>query len=162
MEIGYGSNGHMRIGDLARKAGTTMRTIRYYEQRGLIAPVMRTKGGFRLYAEQDVRRLRLIKQLQLLDLPLAQVKVLLDRRKGRSGAEVAPELAKLLQEQDRELEARITKYRALQESLRQTLDILQTCAACPQDPGPDVCPQCPAIASREEIPLHMQAIIEVG
>src|SRR3989337_1273366 len=63
----------MRIGDLAKKAGTTMRTIRYYEQLGLIAPVARTKGGFRLYEEDEVRKLRVIKNLQHLETPLAQV-----------------------------------------------------------------------------------------
>jgi hypothetical protein len=48
---GMGNNGAgklMRIGALARKAGTTMRTIRYYEERGLLSPRGRTKGGFRL------------------------------------------------------------------------------------------------------------------
>jgi MerR family Zn(II)-responsive transcriptional regulator of zntA len=164
MENGSGSNGqHIRIGDLARRAGTTMRTIRYYEQRGLIVPVARTKGGFRLYAEQDVRRLHLIKQLQLLDLPLAQVKALLDQRKpGRSAAEVAPELVKVLHAQEQELEGRIAQYRAMQDSLRETLEILRTCSECPREPGLAVCPQCPAVASRLQIPLHMRAIIEAG
>ena len=59
----------MRIGDLAKRAGTTMRTIRYYEQRGLIEPARRTKGGFRLYQEEELRKLRLIKNLQLLAIP---------------------------------------------------------------------------------------------
>ncbi len=74
MENGIERNGtHIRIGELAKRAGTTMRTIRYYEQRGLITPAARTKGGFRLYAEQNVQRLLLIKQLQLQNLPLAEV-----------------------------------------------------------------------------------------
>jgi DNA-binding transcriptional MerR regulator len=61
---GNGNSGRlMRIGDLAKKAGTTMRTIRYYEQLGLIAPTARTRGGFRLYEEDELRKLRLIKSL---------------------------------------------------------------------------------------------------
>ena len=81
----------MRIGDLAKRAGTTMRTIRYYEERGLIEPARRTKGGFRLYQEEELRKLHLIRSLQVLDMPLAQVKAFFDeRQRGRTAAEIAP------------------------------------------------------------------------
>lgn len=151
----------MRIGDLAKKAGTTMRTIRYYEQLGLIRPVGRTKGGFRLYEEEELGKLNLIKSLQLLDIPLAQVKAFFDQRKqGRTAAEIAPPIRQILQAQLTQMEQRIVQYRAMQESLRQTLEILGCCARCPREPGPDVCSICPAITSRAEIPLHMRAVIE--
>jgi DNA-binding transcriptional MerR regulator len=153
----------MRIGDLARKAGTTMRTIRYYEQLGLIRPVGRTKGGFRLYEEDELRRLRLIKSLQLLDIPLAQVKHFFDQRtRGRTAAEIAPHIRQILRVQLGQMEERIAQYRSLQDSLRQTLEILGYCARCPQEPGPEICSICPAITSRAEIPLHMRAVIEAS
>jgi DNA-binding transcriptional MerR regulator len=155
--------GRMRIGDLAKKAGTTMRTIRYYEQLGLIRPVGRTKGGFRLYEEDELRKLRLIKSLQLLDIPLAQVKTFFDQRKlGRTAAEIAPHIRQILQVQLGQMEQRMAQYRSLQESLRQTLDILGCCARCPREPGPEVCSTCPAITARAEIPLHMRAVIEAS
>ena len=159
-----GKNGRlMRIGDLARKAGTTMRTIRYYEQLGLIAPVARTKGGFRLYEEDDLRKLRVIKNLQHLDTPLAQVKALLDERhQGRIASEIAPGIASLLQRQLQEMEGRIAQYRAMQASLRETIEILQCCCECSLEPGPEVCSRCPMITSRGKIPLHMQAVIEAA
>jgi len=151
----------MRIGDLAKKAGTTMRTIRYYEQLGLIRPVGRTKGGFRLYEEDELRKLKLIKSLQLLDIPLAQVKAFFDQRKrGRTAAEIAPPIRHILQAQLAQMEQRVVQYRNMQDSLRQTLEILGYCARCPREPGPDVCSICPAITSRAEIPLHMRAVIE--
>src|SRR3989304_2638886 len=110
----------MRIGDLAKKAGTTMRTIRYYEQLGLIAPVARTKGGFRLYEEDEVRKLRVIKNLQHLETPLAQVKAFFDERQhGRIASEVAPGIASLLQRQLEEMDGRIAQYRGMQASLRE-------------------------------------------
>jgi DNA-binding transcriptional MerR regulator len=153
----------MRIGDLARKAGTTMRTIRYYEQLGLIRPVGRTKGGFRLYEEGELRKFQLIKSLQLLDIPLAQVKTLFDqRRPGRTAAEITPQIRQILEGQLIEMEQRIAQYRTLQESLRHTLDILSGCARCPREPGPEACLRCPAITSRAEIPLHMRAVIEAS
>jgi DNA-binding transcriptional MerR regulator len=153
----------MRIGDLAKKAGTTMRTIRYYEQLGLIAPVARTKGGFRLYEEDEVRKLRVIKNLQHLDTPLAQVKELFDERQhGRIASEVAPGIASLLQRQLAEMDGRIAQYQAMQASLRETIEILQCCSECSLEPGPDVCSRCPVITSRGKIPLHMQAMIEAA
>ena len=159
-----GKNGRlMRIGDLAKKAGTTMRTIRYYEQLGLIAPVARTKGGFRLYEEENLRKLRVIKNLQHLDTPLAQVKALLDERhQGRIASEIAPGIASLLQRQLQEMEGRIAQYRAMQASLRETIEILQCCSECSLEPGPEVCSRCPMITSRGKIPLHMQAVIEAA
>jgi DNA-binding transcriptional MerR regulator len=159
-----GKNGRlMRIGDLAKKAGTTMRTIRYYEQLGLIGPVARTKGGFRLYAEDEVRKLRVIKNLQYLDTPLAQVKAFFDeRQQGRIASEIAPGIAKLLQRQLEDMENRIAQYRAMQASLRETIEILQCCSECSLEPGPDVCSRCPVITSRGQIPLHMQAVIEAA
>jgi DNA-binding transcriptional MerR regulator len=155
--------GVMTIGDLARRAGTTMRTIRYYEERGLIEPVGRTKGGFRLYEEEELRKLHLIRSLQVLDMPLAQVKAFFDeRQRGRTGAEIAPALRSVLQEHLRVMEQRIAQYRAMQDSIRDTMEILTTCAQCPHEPGPSVCPSCPALVGRVMVPLHMQAVIEAA
>jgi len=159
---GNGNNGRfMRIGDLAKKAGTTMRTIRYYEQLGLIEPAARTRGGFRLYEEDELRKLRLIKTLQLVDTPLAQVKAFFDqRRRGRVASDIAAGISDLLALQLREVEQRIAQFRAMEISLRETIEILRCCSECSLEPGPAVCPHCPVITSRSEIPLHMQAVIE--
>jgi MerR family Zn(II)-responsive transcriptional regulator of zntA len=161
---GNGNNERlMRIGDLARRAGTTMRTIRYYEQIGLIAPVTRTRGGFRLYEEDELRKLRLIKNLQLVDTPLSQVKAFFDqRRRGRVASDIAAGLSALLEEQLQVVEQRIAQFRAMEASLRETIEILRCCAECSLEPGPEVCPRCPVITSRSVIPLHMQAVIELA
>jgi MerR family Zn(II)-responsive transcriptional regulator of zntA len=164
MVSGNGTDGKlMRIGDLAKRAGTTMRTIRYYEQRGLIEPARRTKGGFRLYQEEEVHKLHLIRRLKVLDMPLAQVKAFFDERhRGRTAAEIAPSLQEVLREQLQEMERRIAQYRAMQDSARETIEILDVCTHCPHEPGPDVCRQCPVLRERVAIPLHMVAVIEAG
>ncbi|MFI6288216.1 MerR family transcriptional regulator [Streptomyces sp. NPDC051018] len=53
----------MRIGELAERAGTTTRTLRYYESRGLLT-ARRTENGYRVYDEDDLRLLRQIRTLQ--------------------------------------------------------------------------------------------------
>lgn len=56
----------LQIGDVAEAVGLSLRTIRYYEEMGLVLPSSRSKGGFRLYTDGDVARLRVIKRMKPL------------------------------------------------------------------------------------------------
>jgi DNA-binding transcriptional MerR regulator len=68
----------MQIGEVAARVGLSLRTIRHYDQVGLVVPSERSAGGFRLYSEADVERLSLIKTLRPLDFTLEQMRDLLD------------------------------------------------------------------------------------
>lgn len=150
----------MKIGELAKKAGTTSRTIRYYEELGLIGRAVRTKGGFRLYAEDELQKLQLIKDLQLLDLSLSQIRELFLKRKGaRTGSEMAPPAKAFLQQQLEEVETRIARYQAIQRALIETMEILQVCTMCGLKPCKEVCLNCQAITGREQVPLPMHVLI---
>lgn len=72
------SSGLMQIGEVAERTGLSLRTIRYYEEVGLVVPSARSQGGFRLYTADDVDRLLVIKRMKPLDLSLEQVRELLD------------------------------------------------------------------------------------
>jgi DNA-binding transcriptional MerR regulator len=67
----------MQIGEVAELTGFSQRTIRHYEEVGLVVPA-RTAGGFRLYGETEVTRLRLIKQMRPLEFTLADMGELLE------------------------------------------------------------------------------------
>jgi DNA-binding transcriptional MerR regulator len=67
----------MQIGEVAERTCLSLRTIRYYEEVGLVVPSERSQGRFRLYTEADVRRLWLIRKLKPLDLSLDQIRELL-------------------------------------------------------------------------------------
>lgn len=67
----------MQIGEVAERTGLSLRTIRYYEEVGLIGPSARSQGGFRLYTDSDVDRLVVIKRMKPLDLTLEQTRELL-------------------------------------------------------------------------------------
>jgi DNA-binding transcriptional MerR regulator len=69
--------GRMQIGEVAQRIGLSLRTIRYYEEVGLAAPSARSEGGFRLYAEDDVERLRVIMQMKPLGFSLEEMRELL-------------------------------------------------------------------------------------
>lgn len=67
----------MQIGEVASRTGLSVRTVRYYDEVGLVSPSARSAGGFRLYTTTDVERIELIKALRALDLPMEQMKELL-------------------------------------------------------------------------------------
>ncbi|HEU4973641.1 MAG TPA: MerR family transcriptional regulator [Baekduia sp.] len=78
----------LHIGDVADRVGLSLRTVRYYEEQGLLEPAGRTEGGFRLYAEEQVARLALIKRMKPLGFTVQQMRELLDARDAlRSGDE---------------------------------------------------------------------------
>ena len=65
---------HMQIGEVAEHVGLSLRTIRYYEEVGLVTPSARTAGGFRLYSDADVARLRLVRRMKPLDFSLQEMR----------------------------------------------------------------------------------------
>jgi DNA-binding transcriptional MerR regulator len=70
---------YLQIGEVAERTSVTQRTLRFYEEKGLLKPPTRLEGGFRLYSEEDVRRVEQIKQLQkLLGFTLAEIKEMVE------------------------------------------------------------------------------------
>jgi DNA-binding transcriptional MerR regulator len=69
--------GLLQIGQVAERTGLSLRTIRFYEENGLVRPTSRTDGGFRLYSEDDVARLEVIKRMKPLGFSLEEMSELL-------------------------------------------------------------------------------------
>ncbi|WP_457634334.1 heavy metal-responsive transcriptional regulator, partial [Oceanithermus desulfurans] len=63
----------LRIGELARAAGVSVDTLRFYERRGLLAPAARSEGGYRLYDEAALARLAFIQRAKALGFTLAEI-----------------------------------------------------------------------------------------
>ena len=87
---------YLQIGEVAERTGVTQRTLRFYEEKGLLKPPTRMEGGFRLYSEQDIQRVETIKKLQqLLGFPLAEIKEMVDAEevKMQLKAQYRPEAA---------------------------------------------------------------------
>ncbi|MCP9994491.1 MerR family transcriptional regulator [Streptomyces werraensis] len=68
----------MQIGEVAARTELSLRTIRHYEETGLVIPSARSQGGFRLYTETDVARLMVIRRMKPLGFTLEQMRDLLD------------------------------------------------------------------------------------
>jgi DNA-binding transcriptional MerR regulator len=103
-----------QIGDVAERVTLSLRTVRYYEEAGLLMPVGRTVGGFRLYDEDAIDRLFLIKRMKPLGFTLEEMRSLLSLRDELSQQELEP-LAR------RELEERLRTWVTLAEEKLATL-----------------------------------------
>ncbi|TDC44484.1 MerR family transcriptional regulator [Actinomadura sp. KC345] len=68
----------MQIGEVADRTGLSLRTIRHYEEVGLALPTARSQGGFRLYTDDDIARLLVIKRMKPLDFTLEEMRDLLE------------------------------------------------------------------------------------
>ncbi|MER7098660.1 MerR family transcriptional regulator [Streptomyces humidus] len=80
----------MQIGEVAARTELSLRTIRHYEETGLVIPSARSQGGFRLYTETDVARLIVIRRMKPLGFTLEQMRDLLDATdRLDSGSELA-------------------------------------------------------------------------
>ncbi len=107
----------MEIRELVRKTGVPAKTIRYYEDIGLLPVPARKPNGYRDYSESDIDRLRLVAGARHLDIPLAEIKEILDMRdQGEAPCTV---LLDLLATKADEIEIRIRDLQHLQAELRQ-------------------------------------------
>jgi DNA-binding transcriptional MerR regulator len=102
---------HWQIGELARATGLTVRTLHHYDEIGLLVPSERTQAGYRLYGEQDVRRLYEIRALRDLGIPLDEIPDALD-------GDVRDTIGRHLERVEQELE----QARRLQSLLQRILD----------------------------------------
>jgi len=126
----------LKIGEFARQAGVSLRTLRYYEELGLIAPTARTRGGFRYYRLADLSRLRLIREMQDLGLTLDHIGDLLvapDPETDRRGFLERVRLA--LAEQERLITAHIAQFEEQRSRIGKGLAKLAECSACEHVPS---------------------------
>ena len=86
------TSSNMHIGELAERTGLSLRTIRHYDEVGLLPATARTDGGFRVYSENDFERLVVIEQMKPLGFSLeemAEILSILSSGEGKGAAETA-------------------------------------------------------------------------
>jgi MerR family transcriptional regulator, copper efflux regulator len=134
----------LQVGELARETGKTVRAIHLYEDLGLISPVRRSKGRYRLFAPDAKLRIRWISKLQSLGLSLHDIQALLEQRRASPSAQLAAaELRQVYAEKLQEVVETIERYRALQTELEHSLAFLDAChSACQHDVERNSCPSC--------------------
>ena len=124
----------LRSGEVAKRAGVNLQTLRYYERRGLLAAPLRTLGGHRTYPVETVQLLGVIKAAQRLGFTLDEVAELIDtRRRGHITPDLRSSAESKLEGVQGKIEALIAIRKALEEVLAAGCTSLEgcTCPACP-------------------------------
>ncbi len=123
----------LQIGEAAESVGLSLRTVRYWEEIGLVTPSTRSSGGFRLYSDDDLHRLLVVKAMKPLGLTLEEMRELLDlidaaaapgdsSSSSRDGVFDRLEmLAQRVQDQVERMEKDATDARVLLAELRESL-----------------------------------------
>ena len=107
----------MRIGELAAATGVEVETIRYYEREGLMQPPTRRANGYRAYGKSHLERLAFVRHCRALDIPLADVRRLLEFLEHP--AQDCGDIDHLIDEQLTRVRARLKSMRALERQLAQ-------------------------------------------
>ncbi|HUF54822.1 MAG TPA: MerR family transcriptional regulator [Dehalococcoidia bacterium] len=114
----------LQIGEVAERTGVTQRTLRFYEEKGLLRPPERMEGGFRLYSEEDVKRVKHIRRLQdLLGVSLAGIKEMVDAdevlRELRAQFDPAAAIADKRRQLNRATEVTEAQYTIVKQKIEQ-------------------------------------------
>jgi DNA-binding transcriptional MerR regulator len=107
----------LTIGRIARATGVPAKTIRYYEQVGVLPPPRRTAAGYREYTDQSVERLRFVRRARELGLSLQHLKTLIPALDGACRTEMRPRLLTLVRAHEASVEQRIGELRRLARQL---------------------------------------------
>ena len=136
----------LKIGDFARLADTNLRTLRYYEELGILMPAERSAGGFRYYRETDINRLNMIRQLQDLGMQLDDIgEFLTSRDEGLERDVLLAKVRTILQHQDELLAERVAELEDQRARIARALEKTAECSACGTKPGAEnnFCEPCP-------------------
>lgn len=135
------TDGLLQIGEFARQADTNLRTLRYYEELGLIQPTRRSSGKFRYYSTDQLKRIAAIKRLQGLGLSLQEVQEVMVPPES----EVVGAVDRVRSGLDKQIELvgeRIESLSSELQELRQAREKLNQCSTCSEELGAEACDPC--------------------
>ena len=148
----------LTTGDLARACETTVRTVRFYEEAGVLIPTARTQGGHRLFGQAELEKLRLIMDLREAGLSLQEIRALFKLRQERpSAAEAAVAMAGVLEERIEQMQTKIAVLRRLRGEFAATVAVIDECKRCHQSPFPEDCAECD-VMTRDDLPRAVRLL----
>ena len=133
----------LKIGEMAEELDTTPRTIRLYEELGLIVPE-RTEGGTRLYAKKDLKRMATALQLSRVGIDLETIqKLAITREQYKSGQQACTAMLPFLDELRSRIGSLMSDLEHLVIDLERADMLIRQCHQCPNKPNRTDCPDCP-------------------
>ena len=148
----------LTTGDMARLSDSTLRTVRFYEQEGLIDPERRSACGHRLFSERELMKLQLALDLREAGLSLQNIKDLFCLKSDCDCPEEASErMSNVLTEQIDTMQHKIAKLRKLREELTAMVSVLTECQSCEEGNFPLACEKCDVLGS-PQLPRALQVL----
>lgn len=125
MRMSAESNGEahgrrMKIGEVAKRSGVGIETLRFYERQGLLGRPSRTESGYRLYGEEVLNQLDFIKRAQALGFSLAEIGRVMNE--SRAGQSPCHEVREIVRARLRELDERLADLERYRAELAKTLE----------------------------------------
>ena len=131
MEIAVDNLALLKVGELAKRTGKTVRAVHLYEELGLLAPAVRSKGGFRLYHGKAVKRIEWIQKLQDLGFSLTEIKAFLrDWEQSDTAPKAMARVREIFSDKLRETKETVTRLERLIGDLNETLAYMDSCRSC--------------------------------
>jgi DNA-binding transcriptional MerR regulator len=142
---------YSKIGEVAEMLNTTVRTIRYYEEEGLLVP-HRTDGGTRLYSTQHINRLKAILHLAENGFSLEVIGLIGNTRQTcLTGDECSKNISGIIDRIITDIEEKIIDLNALKSELRASRRLVAKCSGCSNEPSSKGCPKCPVNQNLKKI-----------
>ena len=132
----------MRVGELAKAVGKTVRAMHLYEELGLLEPRSRSEGGFRLYGPEAIDRIHWIVKLQAIGFTLAEIQGFVKDFQGADlGREATARVRAMFLEKQKQIREQITQLQVIENDLSEALEYLDSCESC-SDYAPTECGHC--------------------
>jgi DNA-binding transcriptional MerR regulator len=149
----------LTTGEMARCSNNTLRTVRFYEEEGILRPARRTEGGHRLFEKSELDRLMLVTDMRMAGLSLDEIKQILDvKQNAACGSEAARQATRVLSLRIEELHDKLLVLTRLREDLTATSDIMSACVDCHDAKFPHSCDTCSVMTSRPTLPRSMRVL----
>lgn len=154
---------HMQIGDFARRAGVSVRAVRYYEELGLLRPEAHSAGGFRLYGEDNLKRIQVINFLKELGLSLVEIRrILVAKKPSGADRETIEFLLGIFGEKLDMVESKLAALSRVKSELSRAIGILKSCQSCDHKVLLDAicCQDCASLLPRDAVPETFEVIMQ--
>lgn len=147
-------------GEMARLSNSTLRTVRFYEEAGILQPIGRTDGGHRVFERSQLDRLMLVSDMREAGMSLEQIRGLLEiKQRAATGGLAADDAVRALRGHVEELTAKMDVLRRLADDLTRTIASTQNCLECKDgNLFPLLCKNCDRLTKGEPLPRGMRVL----
>jgi MerR family Zn(II)-responsive transcriptional regulator of zntA len=154
------TDGLLTTGDMALLTGSTLRTVRFYEEAGILCPDRRSAGGHRLFGRRELERLQFITDMRATGLSLDEIRELLDAKKQASnGQQAASQVVAAMEPQLAALAEKIETFTRLKAELLRTRQILDECLECKKLRNyPAACQGCEVVTHHDPLPPSFRVL----